>query len=202
MTNHRDRPLFSSYHYGKKGSRSESGAFEIEKKERYFSSIDAEIYFGDYYIDEIITIQYSVSQNTLPLYGYNSYTFDDVAQGNRIIQGSFVINFTSAGYLFRVLDEIKKSTGTLSNSMQISREAEGTMSEMSVGGTERQGSRPIWDAGFDIDVMFGQENSLGGATHCIIENAVITGSAMQTDTSGNPIAESYSFIARDIRTLG
>lgn len=202
MSLHRSRPLFTNYQYGTKGSMSGAGAFEVDRKKKYFSSIDAEIYFGDHYIDEIINIQYTVSQNTLPLYGYNSYTFDDVAQGTRIIQGNFVINFTSAGYLLRLLEEIKKNKGTFMNSQQISKDAEGTEEEFAAPEVRGVSDDPVWNAAFDIDVMFGQEDSIGGATHVIIQDAVITGCASQTDTSGNPIAESYSFIARDIRTVG
>jgi hypothetical protein len=42
---------------------------------RYYSSIDAEIYFGDIYVGEIKNITWNIQQNSLPLYGYNSYTF-------------------------------------------------------------------------------------------------------------------------------
>ena len=73
---------------------------------RYFSSIDAEIYFGgleNTFIDEIVQISWTMEQATLPIYGYNSYTFDDLVIGSRQITGCFIINFTKSNFLYDVL---------------------------------------------------------------------------------------------------
>ncbi|MCY7866111.1 hypothetical protein P8918_13530 [Bacillus spizizenii] len=197
-----NRPAYVNYMYGTKGTKARSGAFHMDQPKRYFSSMDAEIYFSDYYVDEIVHIQYQVAQNNLPLYGYNSYVYDEVALGNRIIQGSFAINFTSPGYLFQLLDQIKKDTNVFGNSQNVKAPAEGTTDE--VGQAEaptKQDKGPLWDASFDIDVMFGEENSQGRSSHVVLEGVMIMGSSLQLDTSGNPVAENYSFIARDIRTI-
>lgn len=68
-----------------------------EAHKRYFSSIDAEIYFGDIFIDDINSISYEVVEKILPIYGFNSRKFDFLLQGTRIIQGQFTINFTKSG---------------------------------------------------------------------------------------------------------
>ena len=69
---------------------------------RYFSSIDAEIYFGDVFIDEATQVTWQVQQNVQPIYGYNSYVYDDIAVGARLVNGSFTINFTKAGYMYEI----------------------------------------------------------------------------------------------------
>ena len=70
---------------------------------RYFSAIDAEIYFGginNTFIDEIVQITWTLEQATLPIYGYNSYVFDDLVIGSRQVTGSFSINFTKSNFLY------------------------------------------------------------------------------------------------------
>ena len=86
--------------YAVKDSRVEYQLFSSE----YFSGADVKIYFGDIWVDEITSLAYQLGEEVLPIYGYNSYTFDTVARGKRLIQGSFAINFTSVGYLQQVLN--------------------------------------------------------------------------------------------------
>ena len=66
---------------------------------QYYSGAQAQIYFGDILIDEIVQFQYTTATNKMPIYGYASELFDTVASGNLLVQGSFVINFVEAGYL-------------------------------------------------------------------------------------------------------
>ncbi len=65
----------------------------------YFSGIDAKVFFGDVWVDDIITIQYTVSQNKIPIYGYASQLYDAVARGTVIVNGSVTIAFKEMGYL-------------------------------------------------------------------------------------------------------
>lgn len=78
--------------------------------ESYFSGCDVSIYFGDVWVDEIVSMTFSLAEQIQPLYGYNSYVYDDVARGTRIIQGSFRLNFKEANYLQKVIEQCKKST--------------------------------------------------------------------------------------------
>jgi len=66
---------------------------------QYYSGTQAQIYFDDVLVDEIVQIQYATATNKMPIYGYASELFDTVASGNLLVQGSFVINFIEAGYL-------------------------------------------------------------------------------------------------------
>lgn len=76
---------------------------------RYYSGSDVKVYFGGYWIDEIVHIQYSVNENVAPIFGYASYTWDKVARGNRYVTGSFAINFKEVGYLQTILDSLSSN---------------------------------------------------------------------------------------------
>ena len=52
---------------------------------RFFSGIDAEIYFEGIYIDEVTDIAFSVEQQAMPLFGYSSYVFNGIAVGARLV---------------------------------------------------------------------------------------------------------------------
>lgn len=94
-----DIPMFHQLH-------DRTHKFELGEQKRYYSSVDVDIYFGEYYIDEIVSLEFQVEQNVMPLFGYNSYVYDDLALGNRIVSGRFAINFTSPKYLFNLLEEV------------------------------------------------------------------------------------------------
>jgi len=73
----------------------------------YFTGSQASIYFDDYLIDEVVSIEYSLVTNRRPLYGYGSMVFDTVADGNTLVQGSFVINYVEANYVNIIAQAIK-----------------------------------------------------------------------------------------------
>lgn len=167
---------------------------------RYYSSVDAELFFGDIYIGEITDIVWQVSQNTLPLYGYNSYCFDDVALGTRIIQGQFSINFTEANYLERLQKD--------SAFAKIARRQYGIdfVQESVYSDYRRRLNLPKWDAGFDIVVGFGYHQTKIGkiknndtSSYTVLDCCQITGSSIRLNYEGRPVEEVYSFIARDVK---
>lgn len=59
--------------------------------EEFFTGVDVKIFIDGVEADFISYLTYSVNENVQPLYGYNSYTFDDVAIGNRIVFGNVLI---------------------------------------------------------------------------------------------------------------
>ena len=69
--------------------------------QEYFSGADVSIYLGDQFLDEVNSIQFTMIQNVRPIYGHSSYTWDDIAVGQRLVQGSFTINFKEPFYLER-----------------------------------------------------------------------------------------------------
>ena len=151
---------------------------------RYYSGVDAEIYFGDIFIDDIASFAFSVQQPAQPLFGYNSYTYDDVARGARIINGEFQINFTKSNYMYEVLN-------TLSQIEKI--ESDVTTSDHA----------PLWNKTLDIYISYGdaRTNKNTGDSILLVKGIVLTGCSQQLDYSGNPIIESYSFIAKNIEFL-
>lgn len=70
----------------------------------YFSNADVHLYFGNVFVDDIISLNFTLEEQIRPIYGYHSYTYDAVARGNRIIRGEFSINFTSVGYLQEIIE--------------------------------------------------------------------------------------------------
>lgn len=74
--------------------------------EDYFSGADVTIYFGDIFVDDITGLEFTLQERVLPVYGYNSYTYDSVARGQRLIQGSFTIAFREAGYIYQILEHL------------------------------------------------------------------------------------------------
>ena len=52
-------------------------------------------------IDELAGISYNVIDSATPIYGYSSRLFDAVAPGQKLVQGSFVINVRESNYLYK-----------------------------------------------------------------------------------------------------
>jgi len=84
----------------------------------FYSGSQITVWFGNIFIDDISSIQWSRTQNKVPIYGYASQLFDAVASGIVIIQGSFVVNFRQQGYMSAIMSGIKtlyQSFGTNSS---------------------------------------------------------------------------------------
>lgn len=88
-------------------------------RDEYFAGSDIRIYFGDIWVDEITSLQFTLQEQVAPIFGYASYTWDKVARGNRFIQGSFAINFKESYYLHAVMNSLssKMKAETKSNPM-------------------------------------------------------------------------------------
>lgn len=178
---------------------------------RYYSVIDAEVYFGNEYVEDVHDINWSVRQNVTPLFGYNSYTYDEVARGNRTVFGAFTINFTSPNYLFSILEAANKANGTSITSMtsytvpKLASSAEPKPDGRTFGSRERGHHANMWPQTFDIDIIFGEKTGIGDPVHILILGCAIQSCQMMLSASaaGAPpaIMEQYSFIAQDIKTV-
>lgn len=162
---------------------------------KYYSSLDADILFGGVFIDEVTNLNFSIQQNTMPIFGYNSYTFDDIAVGSRLVQGQFAINFTEANYLSRV-----QSVMTAVSRQMYGDDVPNTSN---FSDTDRKiRNTPIWDKGFDIVIGYGERNKSSASEYeqvMILSCCQLTGCSQQLDYNGEPILEAYTFIARDIK---
>lgn len=84
----------------------------------YYSGTDVSIYFGDTWVDEIVSIQFEVQEKVSPIFGYADYIYSRLAKGNRTVYGKFRINFTEAGYMQGIIDRLTKVYNTsLANTM-------------------------------------------------------------------------------------
>ena len=70
----------------------------------YFSGCQSKVYFGDIWVDDIITIQWNSTQGKTPIYGYASQNFDAVAKGTFIVEGSLTVSFKEVGYLNAIMN--------------------------------------------------------------------------------------------------
>jgi len=149
---------------------------------RYYSSIDAAILFNGEVVDEIVQIQWMINEQTMPLFGYNSYVWDGIAKGTRIIQGTFAINFVVPDYLNMILEKSIKNGSFKNTGKQI----------------EQHKHTPMFANSFSIGIGYGSKDDVTGDTPCIIlENAVIQSCGQALDTQGGNLVEMYQFIARD-----
>ena len=207
----RDVPGFTNYVVG--AQKNLSGAVCSYELKRYYSNIDAEIYIDGDYFEDIQSIDWDIQSNKMPLYGFNSYIWDDVAFANRMIQGSFVVNFTKP----RAIDEyIKGEYTTLDtntvNTLSYGEEADIAPKEDGIlhivhNKTENKiwqesVHKALWNIRFDIDIVCGEKEPTGDfPVHIILCECYIIDSRSMRNKDGGVAAEVYSFIARDYKTI-
>lgn len=177
--------------------------FDSEEYRKYYSSLDVEIYFSgsDKMISELLGIQFVVQQNAMPLFGYNSYVYDEIAVGSRIINGTFSMHFLSPRFLFELIklpEHIIKShfnAQTERDNLDIG------------GGTEQaqytQSKAPLWNNTFDIVVQYGNPVDMGDGelispASITLTDVQIVSSTQGHDVAGDPVTDTYNFVAKDI----
>jgi len=75
----------------------------------YWSGQDVAVYANDILLEDALQINYQVSEQVRPYYGYASYTAQKMYHGARIIAGELSLNFKRDGYIFSLLDYLTKS---------------------------------------------------------------------------------------------
>jgi hypothetical protein len=212
LTKYMDKtPLYVPFVTGYKRTKTAEGVTEDPQAlmKRYYSSIDAELYFGNEYVEDISDIQYQVHQQHLPIYGYNSYTADEMHVGSRLITGTFAIRFTSPNYLFKLLERAGAQNTILKSAKYIIPTHDRILGEVdapldseikgSVSGIKRM---ELWPQAFDIDIVYGQPARGVNEVHVVLEHVRIIELVSGASVSNpNPVTETYSFVARDMKTL-
>lgn len=159
---------------------------------RYFSSLDAEIFMGGERILDIVRIDFSYEEKKMPFYGFNSFWPSRIFTGQKIIQGTFVINFTEPGYIAKLLQNMEVSERQSSTEL--------------IGKSCSIENSPLFGRAFDIVVGYGGYTIDGQEsfrnTHQKIEGVYINGYQQILDTSGEPVMEVYSFIAKNLKFGG
>lgn len=213
----------------------------------YFSGSNIHIFFSDIYIDEITQLQFNMQEHVMPIYGYNSYTYDTKLRGSRIIQGSFQINFKESDYIRSAVSEIMGFNEELDmnydNEMdehqhdeqrqnelydiaregwsqefqKISEEYKKKMWKNSYAQTQNidvDGDRPFFDFSDDFNILikygpydmprskYRNENlfreKISSGTIIKIVDVQLQNVQQVVNNSGEPIAEQYSFLAKDM----
>lgn len=193
----------------------------------YFAGPQVGVFIGDRWVANIITIEYTESSTDAPVYGYASRHFDAVMQGNVLVQGNFTIAFTDGDYLGRFLSNYHRTEGQSDGTLRSAQDAitraknfwwgigEQTEDdiEVSVPMNFRHtfGLSGVVGRGFDIRVFFGAREFLESdpkntATTPtgpieVIKDVHITGRAVVSAPTGDPIGESWTFFARGVQTL-
>lgn len=208
-------PVYIPYNASYRRTRSNSSTVQEGSAylKRYYSSIDAEIYFNNEYVEDIANIDWEIEQNSGFAIGYNSYTIDEYMIGSRIVKGFFEIRFTSPNYLFQVLDAAKSSKPFIESKKTITLPTHTrntlqdtvitTNTENNDAGEHRADKFSyLWKPTFDIDVVFGQKSPAGDTVHIVLEDVKITGAKVGVGVDRpEAITEQYSFLAKDIRYI-
>ena len=154
---------------------------------RYFSNVESEIYFGDKEMTDLYQFEFGIDEKVLPIYGYNCYYATEIVNGQRIVQGQFVVNYTDTKLIQNTLSSIDDS---IYNQVY---------NEDYVPGGDLH--HAIYDKAFDIMIGYGyydiKDKQTYNATCQTIIGAKISGMHKVLDTTGQPILEVYSFIAKD-----
>lgn len=159
---------------------------------RYFSSLDAEIFIGGERIIDIVKLDFSYEEKKMPFYGFNSFWPSRMFVGQKLIQGTFIINFTEPGYIAKLLQKIEGSKRQ-------------DVTEL-IGRSCSLENSPLFGKAFDILVGYGGFNVEGQQsfrnTHQVIEGVYVNGYQQILDISGEPVMEVYSFIAKNLKFGG
>lgn len=159
---------------------------------RYFSSLDAEVFIGGERILDIVRLDFSYEEKKMPFYGFNSFWPSRVFTGQKLIQGTFVINFTEPGYIAKLLQKIESSDMEQKTEL--------------VGKSCSAENAPLFAKSFDILVGYGgytiEQHASFRNTYQILQGVHINGYQQILDTSGEPVLEVYSFIAKNLKFDG
>ena len=100
-------------------------------KQDYYSGSQAKVFMGDIWVDDIITIQYSINQSKQPIFGYASQNFDAVAAGTVMGEGTMAVAFKEVGYMnvIRSYIEEQRKGASIVNNQIASRLAAGDTDE-------------------------------------------------------------------------
>ena len=191
-----------------KSKTSNGYVFDLAAAKRYYSNIDVEIYIGNTYIDDAVTLQFALQQNVGTILGYNSYVTDAFVLGARTVQGMFEVNFTSPNYLNKVLDAVKKVNNQSFEltSYKVERDNRDAKAIIDPTGTstvtDNDKHAPVWTQGFNLDIMMGQKTKGIEPAHFIITDCQISSLQVGMSPEGAALTERYAFVGKDIKTIG
>ena len=191
--------------------KSITGVVDSSVYKKYYSDISAELYFNGHWFEDITSVQWQVQRQTYPLFGYNSFIYDDVALGNRIIFGMFTINFTEPDKLRNIIGQSKINVDSNNNTASYetySQTVNGT--KITIDGTSttltgNDAHATIWSPRFDIDIVFGEADKISSSIvlpkHIILWDCHLMNSQIGMATNDGVLQETYQFLARDFKVI-
>ena len=135
----------------------------------YFSGANVTIRLNNNAVLECAGISFNLSNSAQPAYGYASQEFDMVLPGRKLLQGSFVVNYTEANYL----------------SERISSLTADTVEDI----TDRNEL-------FDISIQYGRNNR---KRNLLLKNCYLISRGQTIQISEQVILEEFSFIGQAVR---
>jgi len=193
----------------------------------YYSGSQARVFFDNVWIDDVNAISWSAQQEKRPLWGYASQKFDDVARGILVINGQFNINFRGRGYIVSVIDFIKsrgsnpKKTKDIQRYLDIvknknwaDKDIVKLINDIEFDKYREAYEKIVWESetledpsfkrpdeykeGLNIIVKYGSWGDNTVSSTKVLSGVHIVGQSQVVRVGGEPIAETYSFLARDI----
>ncbi len=83
---------------------------EIYDRE-YFEGSSAMLFIGDVFVDEIVSYEYSVQEQRVPLRSYASRYREAMTNGIVEVNGTFSLNYKESGYLWAILKRYRERMG-------------------------------------------------------------------------------------------
>ena len=114
-------------------------------------------------------ISFNLSNSAQPAYGYASQEFDMVLPGRKLLQGSFVVNYTEANYLSEKISSLRGDTvGDITDRNEL----------------------------FDIMINYGTSNA---KRNLLLKNCYLISRGQTIQISEQVILEEFSFIGQAVR---
>jgi len=95
-------------------SRIDGRLAATETFDEYYSGNQVALYIGNIWLDDISFVQYQMTQNKRPFWGYKSQQFDTVAKGTQLVSGMFSTNFKHTNWLNMVISAYLDKTKDMS----------------------------------------------------------------------------------------
>jgi hypothetical protein len=165
--------------------------------EQYYTGSDVIISFRDRIFTDVVTCQFSYTNNKSPMWGYFSERFDAVSRGTVIVQGQFAVALTDSDKMSTVLGM------RVDQDLQVRRTPDryGFIDLVDRISRDRY---DVWvdETGFDMTLAYGDQSPLHSkaraGTKIILNSCHITSHMMYMDANdATPLMMVYTFFGRD-----
>lgn len=175
----------------------------------YFSGANALVFISapgraDSIELDIVTIDFTAADHKMPLYGYKSLYFDDVAKGSVVVQGNFTLNMQRAGELTHYLMDSAAKGSTFEEELETI-----DFSAPRFSTNLKENASLVHQAmipAFRFDILLRYSSFFGPdedakVTGYSLSNVRVASMGMVTTPAGQPVGEQYTFLARNLGIL-